>query len=98
MQLGLGRSAFTGDQLSKLQSFVGDHSDSSHFMATYYMHLPFLTCEVKCRTAGLDIADRQNAHSMTVAMKGIVGLFRAVGCEKELHRQILGFSFSHDHE
>ena len=67
-------------------------------MATYYMHFPFLTCEVKCGTTGLDIADRQNAHSMTVAMKGVVELFRGVGREQELHRQILGFSYSHDHE
>ena len=42
--------------------------------------------------------DRQNAHSMTVAMKGVVELFRGVGREQELHRQILGFSYSHDHE
>lgn len=96
--LGFGRSAFSDDQLNKLQPFIGDPSDLSFFMATYYMHFPFLTCEVKCGTTGLDIADRQNAHSMTVAMKGVVELFRGVGREQELHRQILGFSYSHDHE
>jgi hypothetical protein len=62
------------------------------------MHFPFLTCEVKCGTAGLDTADRQNAHSMTIAMKGVVELFRGVKREQELHRKILGFSISHDHE
>jgi hypothetical protein len=67
-------------------------------MATHYMHFPFLTCEVKCGTTGLDIADRQNAHSMTVAMKGVIELFRGVAREQELHRQILGSSYSHDHE
>lgn len=61
------------------------------------MHLPFLTCEVKCGAAALDIADRQNAHSMTLAVRGIVELFRLVKREKELHRQIIAFSISHDH-
>ena len=66
-------------------------------MATWQMHLPFLTCEVKCGAAALDIADRQNAHSMTLAVRGIVELFRLVKREKELHRQIIAFSISHDH-
>ena len=44
-------------------------------MATYYMYFPFLTCEVKCGAAALDVADRQNAHSMTLAVRGIVELF-----------------------
>ena len=56
--LGFGRSAFSEDQLRKLQPFVGTPSDLSYFMATYYMYFPFLTCEVKCGTTGLDIADR----------------------------------------
>ena len=96
--LGFGRSAFSDDQQKKLRPFVGDPSDVSYFMATYYMYFPFLTCEVKCGTAGLDIADRQNAHSMTVAMNGIYQLFKALGREQELHRRVLGFSYSHDHE
>lgn len=44
----------------------------------------------------LNIADRQNAHSMTVAVKGVVELYRAVEREKELHREILTFSVSHN--
>ena len=35
---------------------------------------------------------------MTVAVRGIVELFKRVGREQELHQQILGFSLSHDHE
>jgi hypothetical protein len=66
-------------------------------MATYYMYFPFLTCEVKCGAAALDIADRQNAHSMTLAVRGIVELFRAVEREDEINRKILAFSVSHDH-
>ncbi|KAH8744172.1 hypothetical protein BGZ57DRAFT_1020191 [Hyaloscypha finlandica] len=52
-------------------------------MATYYMYFPFLTYE--------------NAHSMTMAVRGIVELFRLIKREKELHREILAFLISHDH-
>lgn len=65
-------------------------------MAMYYMYFPFLTCEVECGAVALDIADRENAHSMTVAVRGVVDLFRQVKREKEFHRQILAFSISHD--
>lgn len=60
------------------------------------MYFPFLTCEVNCGATGLDVADRHNTHSMTIAMRGVVALFREVGREQELHRQVLGFSYSHD--
>ncbi|KAI9836497.1 MAG: hypothetical protein M1837_003306 [Sclerophora amabilis] len=96
--VGFGRNAFSDDQLTKLHPFLGNPSSVSYFKATYYMHFPFLTCEVKRGSVGLDIADRQNAHSMTVAVRGVVELFRLVKREQEVHRQILGFSFSHDHE
>jgi len=97
--VGFGRSAFTDDQLEKLKPFVGEVTDTftSYFMATWQMYFPFLTCEVKCGAAALDVADRQNAHSMTLAVRGIVELFRLVKREKELHREILAFSTSHDH-
>ncbi|KAJ8118899.1 hypothetical protein ONZ43_g3902 [Nemania bipapillata] len=42
------------------------------------------------------VADRQNAHSMTIAARAIVELFRLAGRENEVHRQILAFSVSHD--
>jgi len=67
--VAFGRSAFSDDHLSKLGPLLGDPTYLSCFMGTYYMHLPFLTCEVKCGTTGLDIADRQNGHSMTPAFK-----------------------------
>lgn len=93
--VGFRRSAFTDDQLKKLEPFVGGLDDLSLFMATNYMYFPFLTCEVKGAAAVLDVADRQNAHSMTVAVGGVVELFRYVKREKELHREILAFSISH---
>jgi hypothetical protein len=53
---------------------LGDPMRMSFFMATYYLLFPFLTCEVKCGATGLDIADRQNGHSMTLAIRGYVRL------------------------
>lgn len=44
----------------------------------------------------LDVADKQNAHSMTMAVRGVVELFKIVNRENELHRKILAFSVSHD--
>lgn len=55
-------------------------------MATYYIYFPFLTCEVKCGATGLDVADRQDAHSMTLAVRAVVELFRAVKREKEVYQ------------
>ncbi|KAM3071142.1 hypothetical protein ACMFMG_010048 [Clarireedia jacksonii] len=97
--VGFKREAFTNEQLEKLAPFIGNFisGDQSYFMATYYMYFPFLTCEVKCGNFALDIADRQNVHSMTLAVRATVELFRLVGREMELHREILAFSISHDH-
>ncbi|ATY67240.1 hypothetical protein A9K55_000341 [Cordyceps militaris] len=97
--VGFKRDTFTEDQLKRLSPFIGDFiaGDQSFFMATYQIYFPFLTCEVKCGAAALDIADRQNAHSMTLAVRAIVELFRLVGREGEVNRQILAFSISHDH-
>ncbi|EEH36798.2 hypothetical protein PAAG_07216 [Paracoccidioides lutzii Pb01] len=94
---GFGRSAFTEDQLKKFEPFLGYDPDtySSFFLATFYMYFPFLTSEVEGNTA-LDIADRQNAHSMTLAVRGVIELFKLVGREDEVNREILAFSISHD--
>lgn len=62
------------------------------------MYFPFLTSEVKCGNAAPDVADRQNAHSVSVAVNAVVELYRAVSRQAELHRKILAFSVSHDHE
>ncbi|KAL9628990.1 MAG: hypothetical protein Q9164_007068 [Protoblastenia rupestris] len=97
--VGFGRSAFTEEQLEKLEPFVGEIGSkiTTYFMATTRMYFPFFTCEVKCGAAALDVADRQNAHSITVAVRALVELFRSVKREKELDREILAFSISHDH-
>lgn len=97
--VGFGRSAFTEEQLDKLKPFVGQPGFKviTYFMATTRIYFPFLTCEVKCGAAALDFADRQNAQSMSVALRALVVLFRYVKREKELDREILAFSISHDH-
>jgi hypothetical protein len=59
--------------------------------------VPFLTREVKCGAAALDVADQQNAHSMALAVRDVVELFRLVKREKELHQEIVAFSISHDY-
>ena len=97
--VGFGLSAFTKEQLDKLKPFVGEPGFQvvTYFMATTRIYFPFLTCEVKCGAAALDIADRQNAQSMSIALRALVVLFRFVKREKELDREILTFSISHDH-
>lgn len=95
--VGFRRSLFSDVQLCKIQPLLGDLSSLSYFKATFYMFFPFLTCEVKSGAIGLELADRQNAHSMTLAVRGIVELFKLGEREKELHREILTFSISHDH-
>ena len=69
----------------------------TYLMATTRMYFPFLACEVKCGAAALDFADRQNAQSMSVALRALVVLFGSVKREKELDRDILVFSILHDH-
>ncbi|KAF2105223.1 hypothetical protein BDV96DRAFT_655827 [Lophiotrema nucula] len=97
--LGFDRDAFTPEQLQKLQPFLGDLlADSSFFAATYQMYFPFLTSEVKCGDGQLDVADRQNAYAQSVILRGLHSLFQLVGRENELHREINGFSISHNDE
>ncbi|KAL4914176.1 hypothetical protein BDW62DRAFT_191053, partial [Aspergillus aurantiobrunneus] len=64
------------------------------------MYFPFLTAETKLRLSAFKIAERANAHSMAVAMRGIIGLFKRINPQKpkELHRRVLGFSITYDYE
>ena len=60
------------------------------------MYFLFLTYEVKCSTAALDVIDRQNAHSITLAVRGVITLFRLIKHKNKLYREILAFLISHD--
>lgn len=95
--VGLKSSAFTSDQLKKLQPSIGDWQTTSRLVATDEMYFPFLTVEVKCGNEALNVADRQNAHSAAVAANSVVELYRLVSRQDELHQKILTFSISHDH-
>ena len=74
---------------------------SRYFYIPFHSHLanvlPVPTVRSKVRRRGSRRRRSQNAHSMTLAVKGVVKLFRMVKREKELHREILTFSVSHDH-
>lgn len=95
--VGFRREAFTEEQLAKIRPILGNsQSQVSRFRATWYMYFPFLACEVKCGNAALDIADRQNAHNMGIAVRAMVDLFELVGRRQEVERQILAYSVSHD--
>src|SRR5271155_1179652 len=69
---------------------------SSLYTAREGTCFPFFTCEVKCGKQALDIADRANTNSMTIALRGVVELYRRAGCVMDIHRRFLGFSISHD--
>ena len=72
--VGFGLSAFTQEQLNKLKPFVGELGVkvTTYFIATTRMYFSFLTCEVECGAAALDFVDRQNAQSMSVALRALV--------------------------
>lgn len=70
--------------------------EKSYYTAREDIFFPFLTSEVKCGQQALDLADRPNAHSMTIALRGIVAVFRKADRASDVHRRALGFSISHD--
>ena len=95
--VGFTREAFTEEQLEKVRIVLGNSEDqASIFRTTWYMYFPFLGCEAKKGDGALDVADRQNAHSMSMAVRGVVTLFRLANRAKELDGQILAFSISYN--
>ncbi len=91
-------SAFTSDQLKKLQLSIDDWQTTSRLMTTDEMYFSFLTSKMKCGNEALNIADRQNAHSVVVAANAVVELYRLMSRQDELNQKILIFSISHDNE
>lgn len=94
--VGFDRSAFSDDEIDKI-----GHQNSylkSFFTATDQIFFPFFTSEVTCGSEALHVADCQNAHSITIAIRGVVNLFQTVGRAQELHRKVLAFSVFHDHQ
>ncbi|KAJ5216894.1 hypothetical protein N7468_009902 [Penicillium chermesinum] len=92
---GLKWSSFSESQRRKL----GVQADEkSPYTPREEMYFPYLTAEIKCGNQALKFADRQNMHSMCVALRAVVSLFEAAGRTAEVHRRILGFSISHELE
>lgn len=97
--VGFSESAFTDNQLRKLKPYIGSLvpvNYLSFFLATWRMYFPFFACEAKYGIGDIDVADKQNAHSMSMAVRGIVKLFELAKCEEKLDRKIIAFSISHD--
>ena len=86
-------AAFTQTERRKLQLIP---ETASLFVACHGTLFPFFTAEVKCGKEALDIADRANTNSMTIALRAVVELYRQAGEVTKVHRQTLGFSISHD--
>lgn len=96
----VGFKRMAADQLKRLQPIL-DFEETSFYTSTYLPSFPFQSYEVKCGALALDTADRQKAHSMTVAVRVAVFFLefsRLVRREQELHRAILAFPISHDDE
>jgi len=55
--LELRQSAFTDEQLEKVDSLIGSVYETFFCVATYQMYFLFLICQVKCDVAALDVAD-----------------------------------------
>jgi len=91
--VGFMSSAFDDDEIEKLKSYTAPEKATLFTGKSYF---PFVMCEVKCGENGLYIADRQNAHSASMAVNAIVELYRAVSRVMELHQKNLFFSISHD--
>ena len=93
--VGLDKSAFTSAQWMQMRALIRG-VDRNPLMATWKMWFPFFMCEVKASHESLEVAERQNMSSGSVAVNALVTLYRAAGRERELHRKIVAFSISHN--
>ena len=103
LAIGLLSSAFTEEEIEKLKRY---NSVNNWKQVTSDMFFPFIMCEAKCGREGLDIADRQNMHSCSVAVRALVRIESEADKyrqEKEIEKkadslngQVLVFSISHD--
>lgn len=93
--VGFSEEAFEDDQRAKLDTIA---SERTTFMPTSLMYLPFLTCEVKGKNDGIEIAENQNGYSMLVTVRATVELFRTAKLEHNCSGHIMAFSISYNHE
>lgn len=101
LAIGLFASAFTDEEMEKLKRYM---SVDNWAQVTMHMFFPFLMCEVKCGRDGLDMADRQNMHSCSVAVRALLRIqqeadkYRSEKRMNDLFRKVLVFSISHDQQ
>ncbi|POR32125.1 Uncharacterized protein TPAR_07662 [Tolypocladium paradoxum] len=95
--VGFHNAAFSDHQLVKLGPFVGRlaEQDQSFFMGTSNMYFPFLSCHVFRQGGAAHDAHHHTGHSMALAVRGVVELFRLLKREDEVNRQVLAFSVVH---
>ncbi|KAL3450416.1 hypothetical protein BJX65DRAFT_305253 [Aspergillus insuetus] len=80
---------------NSLHSSVPRGAPPSFFKATTNLYFPFMVSEARSESVPLLVAQRAIANSMAVCLRGIIALFKIARREKELHRQVLGFSIAH---
>ena len=90
---GLASSAFTPDELLKLKL---NHTADCPSYVTDCLYFPFLICEVNTAAGIVADAERQAMHNGSIAARAIVRLYEKVSRAKELNREILVLSRSHD--
>ena len=112
--VGLMPSAFTADEVKVLRTYSSPVRPTLFRDGFYFPFLMCEVCaentsgsfnyiinasKVKCGEQGVNVAERQNMHSASIAVNTIVELYRdpAVASEEELDGKILAFSISHDH-
>lgn len=78
---------FTEKQREK---FKIQPTEKSFYTAREEIYFPFLTSEVKCGKQGPDLADKPNAHSMTITVRGIVEVHRQANRLQDVHRRGFG--------
>jgi len=61
------------------------------------MYFFFFICKIKCDTTALNIVDRQNIYSITVAIKIFVELFRSIKRKKKFNQKIFVFSILYNY-
>lgn len=100
LAIGLSSAIFTDQEVKKLDMYKSAHNWT---LVTDNMCFPFLMCEVKASgKEDIVVADRQNMHSCSVAVRAILRLqqeadkYRPKPKTKDLDGKILVFSISHN--
>lgn len=98
--VGSERSPFTNNQLERLAPFVGEVTDTFTFYAIGHLAdvPPVANMQREVRRHGSWYRRRTECSQYDTCSERYGWLFRLAKREKELHREILAFPISHDHE